>query len=194
MKAALGENVSLTVTFESDQITLNPSLIVSIENSLNSTNSTDLGSCLYPTGLGTFYCTFPANSFETGKYILVLVGSITGQLQQYLPETLQFGVNIVSTWDTSAIVVVPPYLYPWDNISSFIITYNCTDLPRNQLITLNSATVSQMIITNQAGDWSTTLGPDTLNTIWGYSNLQSNPQYGPGYYEIWFNTSIVHSL
>ena len=67
MKAALGENVSLTVTFESDQITLNPSLIVSIENSLNSTNSTDLGSCLYPTGLGTFYCKFPANSFETGQ-------------------------------------------------------------------------------------------------------------------------------
>ena len=60
-----------------------------------------------------------------------------------------------------------------------------------ELVTLNSATVSQMIITNQAGDWSTTLGPDTLNTIWGYSNLQSNPQYGPGYYEIWFNTSIV---
>ena len=63
-----------------------------------------------------------------------------------------------------------------------------------RLVTLNSATVSQMIITNQTGDWSTTLGPDTLNTIWGYSNLQSNPQYGPGYYEIWFNTSIVTSL
>jgi hypothetical protein len=178
IKGAAGENVSFYIQFNSTQAA-NPT--INLTANIDGLYSLPI----YRMDAGYYYCTFPVSQFTLTFHQLEVLGKIEGYVEKSQMITLEF----FEEWESTIDVVVPPYLYPWNNISSMVIRYVSNELPRKGLL-ISGANITQILVRDEENTFQLLLGSDTMGTKWGWSEFNLNP-YAQGYYRIWFNTSYV---
>lgn len=133
--------------------------------------------------------TTPITSYFTPKFYDAKI--IAGQ-RGYIATEILFSVKIMDYWPSDLHVVEPPWMYPWGNIVSMNTSYYCTEYPRENRL-LSGATVTNLqVILILEGTTQLKLSlseTDRLAGVWGYSEMLTTK--GPGYYNIWFNSSFV---
>ncbi len=179
IKVAYGETINFTLIFDDVQETY-PDLTATV-------NGITMDKEVLNLEFGYYRYTLPANTSNfvtTGSYIIEITGPGGSNVQ-----TLNLDLEILDYWDTSMIVVVPPMVYSWNNISEYIVKYYCSDQPRSGIM-LDGATITNIDLYYE-GEVVATLDDSNLNTLWTWTDLISDPSYGAGYYRITFNTSIL---
>jgi len=138
---------------------------------------------IYNQGPGVYLVNHPSTGFSKGLNEIIITGK-----QVLLKETsFSLQSEILDYWDTRLELIVPPVIYPWNNISTFKVQYLCDEFPRKDFL-LESALISYVNLTQEIDGIIVSiyvLDQFNIGTIWGWSDI------GNGEYEIWFNTSIV---
>jgi hypothetical protein len=180
MKLARGENIAFEIAFL-ELMTVYPTLNITLGG-----NNLEFS----VRGGGVFRVSTPAAPFEPGDYVISIAAE-----KEFTDTVVQtIDVKILDYWATSVELIDPPTVYPWNNISSFVFRYYCSDSPRSGLILAN-AEITALNITYVGAEgeiserYLTTA--DIARNVWNWTNLASNSRYGPGYYLVWVNTSIL---
>jgi hypothetical protein len=172
LKVAHGENITFSIIF--------PNLSVSVDYVKAMIGAFEL--TIYDLGSGEYLINHPANSFPLG---LIKI-DIFGKQVSHKDLSLSLQLEILDFWDTRLELVVPPVIYPWNNISTFEVRYICDEFPReNDLLTsaiIRNVTLSREI--NGNIEIFYILNQFNMGDIWGWSKVGAE-------YTIWFNTSIV---
>jgi len=138
---------------------------------------------IYPLGSGEFLINHPADGFPLG---LLEIG-VFGKQVSHKEAKFYLQLEILDFWDTRLELIVPPVIYPWNNISTFKVRYLCDEFPRQNEL-LGSGTVGNVILSQEINGSIETiyiLDQTNIGDIWDWTDL------GDGVYEIWFDTSIV---
>ncbi|MHA1338742.1 MAG: hypothetical protein ACTSRZ_06925 [Promethearchaeota archaeon] len=184
-KAAHGENATFNVNFTESQRTMDIFLNITLENS---TDVIEINQYIYNNTPGIFTITFETINFALGTYTVRIQGNITG----FKSKVVLLNLEIIDYWRTIVTMIQPPYMYHWNEIGTFIIKYEAAEYPRiGDAWALADANISQLILNERDGPFSAVYSWDTINKIWNFTNLKNDPSYGPGYYSIWFNTSVL---
>jgi hypothetical protein len=184
LKVAYGEVLNFTLTFEEGLDSI-PDLNVSMEG-LN------LDREVINDTTGIYEYSIAANNFTVGYHEIYIRGiNAEANVEESVIE-----VDVLSAWDTVLDIIQPPKVYPWDNISTFVVKYRCVEQPR-QSIVLSAAAITSLNITYEMNEFEIlveSLTEDDIGDSWGWTNLKDDNMYGDGYYEIWVDTGILTIL
>jgi hypothetical protein len=181
LKAAHGENISLTVTFL-ESLPEYPA-ITAIINGVELNVSTSEP--------GIYSIEGYASAIEDlGKYNLVVSTSAA----YTEPTQVVIEAEIIDFWDTNLEIIEPPTTLPWNNICEFVVKYTSTDIPRKDMV-LTNADINELNIVYRQNNMDfpirLLIEDDILTNVWGWEDLANDIAFGAGYYRVWFNTSIV---
>lgn len=173
IKVASGENITFSIFFENFTI---PVEVLSITVESTELTYSSLGSGLY-------LVSHPANVFSLGLHQIHIVAR--QEDHQAIEQILQ--LEIIDFWDSRLEILVPPIIYPWNNISTFKIRYQSNEFPRVNQPLLNGIITNLTLTREIEGNLVTFLQLDATNLgeFWGWTDL------GTGDYSIWINTSII---
>ncbi|UYP45249.1 hypothetical protein NEF87_001534 [Candidatus Lokiarchaeum ossiferum] len=144
---------------------------------------------LFNNGNGVYNCSIDVDLYDIGKYDV----KIQASKLYYESKSIYLDLEILDYWDTNLEIITPPTVYPWNNISSFVVRYESVDPTRSD-VALDAADVLSLNITHKVEGIELqllSLGENQRGLLWDWENLKNNPNYGSGYYLIWFNTSVV---
>ncbi|MHA1393499.1 MAG: fibronectin type III domain-containing protein [Promethearchaeota archaeon] len=180
IRVSVKENATVWITFEPDLNLSDVVVEVFIDNGL-------LSNVVYPDDPvpRTYKITFNASITTIGQHELRIKAAKFG----YATKKVDLNLEVISTWETSMEIIIPPPIKPWNTNISFIVRYESTMAPREGLQLTNG------IITQLKIDLITDLGRVEQYTLksnsdmWGWENLKDTD---PGAYMIWLNTSILN--
>lgn len=173
LKVAFGENITFTI--------LLPNQTIATEYIIAKIGEIELN--IFDLGSGEFLVNHQADNFPVGLYEIV----ITGKQGSYKETIISLQLEILDFWNTKLELLVPPVIYPWNNISTFKVRYMCDEFPRKNEVLENAAIRNVSLSQEIQGSLKTIyiLDQSNVGLIWGWSHL------GAGEYNIWFNTSII---
>jgi hypothetical protein len=186
IKSAITENITFTLNYTDENhqpFASYADLIMGIQVDGNVSTISQIN----PLGNSLFECIIiPSdNGFGVGVHTI----TVSVEKPGYNLEMKNINSQLIEAWATEFSVMLAPSSQPKGNIIQYILYYECNEFPRSGQ-PLYDAQITQIIIL-QNGTQQAVLSTPELMISWGWANLQSNGSYGPGYYEIWIDTSIL---
>jgi fibronectin type 3 domain-containing protein len=148
-------------------------------------------SSYFPTTNGILY-EFSMNSsaLSVGSHMI----EIRVSQAQFVTSSKSFNLNVLDSWPTSGeIALQSKLLNKWGEIISVLVYYSGTAFPRDNA--LNAGIITQIrfyTLNNMQQLTQKILNLDTFGVNWGFTNLDDDPEYGFGYYNIWISTKVLN--